>query len=178
MAVYGLRPGELRHLQLHPHPEGVQLWCSYQKKAGGGQTKPRQLHALPVRDVDGTPQQWNLLGRLQLGESLPPLGAVGNAGDGLSVFLRRQAVWHQLKAEAAAMGGELVAYSLRHRYSYEGHRLGLPAKVLSQAMGHSLECHLRSYARFTSNEVAEAFAAVVGRGAGAQGQELLTTVVG
>jgi hypothetical protein len=40
-------------------------------------------------------------------------------------------------------------------------------------MGHSLECHLRAYARFTSNETAEAFALATAReerrGAGVSG---------
>ena len=70
------------------------------------------------------PQGWTLLGRMPIGEALPPLGAVGNAGEAMFHDLRRQPVLQQLKAEAAAMGSELVAYSLRHRYSDEGHRLG------------------------------------------------------
>jgi integrase len=168
MATFGLRPEELRYLVPKPGPDGVQLWCSYQKKGGGGQTRPRRLFALPVRDLDGTAMQWNLIGRLQLRDELPPLGAPGRGGDAVSTFLKRQPIWQQLRAEAAAFGEVLVPYSLRHRYSYEGHRLGIPAKDLSQAMGHSLECHLRAYARFTSNETARAFAvATAGREASA-----------
>ncbi len=78
-------------------------------------------------------------------------------------LLGRQNIWNQLKAEAADFGEVLVPYSLRHRFSYEGHRLGIAAKDLSQAMGHSLECHLRAYARFTSNETANAFANATAR---------------
>ena len=158
LSTFGLRPEEIRYLVTKPGPDGTQLWCTYQKKGGGGQTKPRRLFPLPVRDIDGTAMNWNLIGRLQLREDLPPLGAPGRAGDAINTYLRRQAVWHQLRAEAAAFGEVLVPYSLRHRYSYEGHRLGIAAKDLSQAMGHSLECHLRAYARFTSNETAKAFA--------------------
>ncbi len=74
--------------------------------------------------LSAPPQEWTLLGRMPIGEALPPLGAVGNAGEAMFHDLRRQPVLQQLKAEAAAMGSELVAYSLRHRYSDEGHRLG------------------------------------------------------
>ncbi len=158
MATFGLRPEELRYLQSKRAPDGIQLWCTYQKKGGGGQTKPRRLFPLPVRDTDGTTMNWNLIGRLQLREELPPLGAPGCGGDAANTYLKRQQIWQLLRAEAAAFGEVLVPYSLRHRYSYEGHRLGIPAKDLSQAMGHSLECHLRAYARFTSNETARAFA--------------------
>lgn len=163
LATYGLRPEELRYLLVKPGPDGPQLWCTYQKKSGGGQTRPRQLHALPVRDVDGSAPQWRLVERLQLKEPLPPLGSPGNGGDALKTYLYRQPIWRQLKTEAEATGDVLVPYSFRHRYSYEGHRLGIPAKDLSQAMGHSLECHLRAYARFTSNETAKAFAAAAER---------------
>jgi integrase len=163
LATFGLRPEELRYLVLKPGANGSQLWCTYQKKGGGGQTRPRQLHALPVRDIDGSSPEWKLIERLHLHEALPSLGAVGNGGDALKTYLNRQPIWRQLKAEVEASGDILVPYSFRHRYSYEGHRLGIPAKDLSQAMGHSLECHLRAYARFTSNETANAFSAATAR---------------
>ncbi len=51
----------------------------------------------------------------------------------------------------------------QNSYSDEGHHLDVAAKDLSQAMGHSLECHLRAYARFTSNETANAFSAAIAR---------------
>jgi integrase len=163
MAAYGLRPEELRYLVVKPSPDGRQLWCGYQKKSGGGLTKSRQLHLLAVRDLDGTAQDWNLISRLQLHDALPSLGKPGKAGEALNTYMRRQPIWSQLKAEALAIGEVLVPYSLRHRYSAEAHRLGIPSKDIAQAMGHSLECHLRAYARFTSNETANAFAAATTR---------------
>jgi integrase len=39
MAAYGLRPEELHHLQLR---DG-RLWCTYEKVASRGKTKPRTL---------------------------------------------------------------------------------------------------------------------------------------
>ena len=91
------------------------------------------------------------------------LRAPGSGGEAINTYLKRQQIWQQLRAEAADIGEVLVPYSLRHRYSCEGHRLGIPAKDLSQAMGHSLECHLRAYAQFTSNETAKAFSAATAR---------------
>ena len=125
--------------------------------------QPWQLFHLPVRDLDGTAPDWNLIGRLQLREEMPPLGPPGRGGEAANTYLKRQEVWNQLKAEAGAFGEVLVPYSLRHRYSYEGQDLGIAAKDLSQAMGHSLEGHLRAYARFTSYEKAMALAAATAR---------------
>jgi integrase len=159
MAVYGLRPEELRYLKVR---QG-QLWCLYQKKGGGGQTEPRPLYPLPVRDLDGTPVEWNLQLRLQAGESLPPLGQPGHAGEALITFLRRVPAWRALRDEVDAMGETLVPYSFRHRYAAEAHRLGLTVKDIATAMGHSVEAHLRSYSGFTSTTTASAFAAAVAR---------------
>jgi integrase len=118
LASYGLRPEELRHLLLRPGAEGPQLWCSYQKKGGGGQTRPRRLYPLPVRDLDGSTPDWGLIGLLQMHEPLPPLGPVGNAGSAIKTYLNRQRIWQQLRAEVDAGGDVLVPYSFRHRYSY------------------------------------------------------------
>jgi len=46
MAAYGLRPEELQHLQLR---DG-RLWCTYEKVASRGKTKPRALRLLPCDD--------------------------------------------------------------------------------------------------------------------------------
>jgi integrase len=71
-------------------------------------------------------------------------------------FLRRQVIWQQLSGEAEHLGEELVPYSLRHRYSATCHRNNVPPKFIAEAMGHSLETHLRRYARFVSQGAAAA----------------------
>jgi integrase len=142
MAVYGLRPEELRHLGF----KGDQLWCNYQKRGGGGETKPRPLHPLPVVDVDGTATDWNVAGRLRIGEELPPIGSTGG-GDSLGTYLKRTTIWQVLRAEVAAAGETLTPYSLRHRYAAEGHRLGIADHLLAELMGHSLESHHRAYSQ-------------------------------
>ncbi|QPN60279.1 integrase [Synechococcus sp. CBW1002] len=163
-AVYGLRPTELFHLRFR----GDVLWCLYAKKSGGGTTKPRQLLAAPVMDADGTRMEWLLEKRLRAGEPLPEVAEPKMAGDRMGRFLRRQGIWQQLCGEAEHLGEELVPYSLRHRYSATCHRNNLPPKYIAEAMGHSLETHLRRYARFVNQgEAAAAFADAFGeKGAG------------
>ena len=65
---------------------GAELWTIYQKSMGGtkgAKTEPRRLHPLLVRDADGSPINWKLQSRLQVGEKLPPLNSEGN---GLSLI--------------------------------------------------------------------------------------------
>lgn len=160
-AEYGLRPTELFHLRF----KGDQLWCMYCKKSGGGTTKPRQLLAAPVLDLDGSPLDWRLEQRLRTGEPLPQVVDPSLTGDRMGRFLRRQMIWQQLSAEAEHLGEELVPYSLRHRYSATCHRNNVPPKYIAEAMGHSLETHLRRYARFVSQgAAAAAFEAAFGSG--------------
>lgn len=151
-AEYGLRPTELFHLRF----KGDQLWCNYCKKSGGGTTKPRRLLAAAVLDIDGKPQQWRLEQRLRACEPLPQVVDPSLAGDRMGRFLRRQAIWQQLSTEAEHLGEELVPYSLRHRYSATCHRNNVPVRYIAEAMGHSVETHLRRYARFTTQGAAEA----------------------
>lgn len=151
-AVYGLRPIELFYLRFR----GETLWCDYRKKSGGGTTKPRHLLPAPVEDLDGSAIEWQLPGRLRAGERLPQVAEPGLAGDRMGRFLRRQAIWQQLTTEAEHLGEELVPYSLRHRYSATCHRKNIPAKYIAEAMGHSLETHVRRYARFVSQGAAAA----------------------
>jgi integrase len=164
-AEYGLRPTELFHLRF----KADQLWCNYCKKSGGGTTRPRRLLAAPVRDLDGPPMEWRLEQRLRAGERLPQVVDPSLAGDRMGRFLRRQTIWKQLNAEAEHLGEELVPYSLRHRYSATCHRSNVPPKFIAEAMGHSLETHLRRYARFVSQgAAAAAFEAAFGSAIGAK----------
>jgi len=154
LAVYGLRPEELRHLV--PQDGGIK--CEYRKAAGPGRTtKPRRLHALLLRDVDGTPVDWNLAARLAIGEPLPPLGQPGKGGECCRTFLRRQQVWQALTAEVEAVGKELVPYAFRHRYAKSSHAAGLPVASIAEAMGHKVAVHLAAYADFMPDAVAAAY---------------------
>lgn len=164
LATYGLRPEDLNNLQVRNG--GTELWSGYEKSKGGtsgAKTEPRRLYALSVRDIDGTPQDWNLLQRVALGEELPPLGNTGEAGQRLYVYLKDKPVWHSIQAEAAAEGQQAVIYSFRHRYAYTAHNrpmangLMRSPKQCADAMGHDLQTHLKSYARFQTRDLAAAF---------------------
>jgi len=158
LATYGLRPEELRHLVVKEGCAGPELWCTYRKSTGGHEkTQPRRLHSLLVRDLDSTPQEWNLLGRVKIGEHVPPLGKPGKGGEALGTYLKRREIWHQLKAEAESAGEELTPYAFRHRYAKQSHAVRLPVATIAIAMGHTIDTHLKAYARFQPDSVAEAY---------------------
>ena len=162
-AVYGLRPEELRHLRIKDGASGSELWSVYRKSMGGtkgAKTEPRRLHPLLLRDADGTALEWNLQARLQVGEALPPLNRDGDGGQALNQYLRRRSVWMALRADAEHLGEHLTPYSFRHRYAKGMHAAGLPLPNIAEAMGHSIEVHLKSYARFKPDATAELLAAV------------------
>ncbi|WP_236069017.1 hypothetical protein [Prochlorococcus marinus] len=47
---------------------------------------------------------------------------------------------------------------VRHRYAKASHAAGLPTANIAQAMGHTIEVHLSSYARFTPDATADLYA--------------------
>ena len=160
-SVFGLRPEELRFLRVKDGPHGPELWSIYRKSMGGRKgerTEPRKLNALLVKDSDGTSLDWNLLVRIQIGEQLPPLQSPGNGAQALNNYLRRREVWRALKAEALKSGEVLTSYSFRHRFSKQSHAAGLPVANIAESLGHTIEVHLGSYARFKPDSSAELYA--------------------
>ena len=99
-------------------------------------------------------------GRLQIGEQLQPLGQQGNAGDALGTYLKRKAIWQQLRQDADHAGEVLKPYTFRHLYAKASHAEGLPIVNIAQAMGHTIEGHLGSYARFKPDATADLYAQV------------------
>ena len=69
----------------------------------------------------------------------------------------------ELKEEALSERQQCVPYSLRQRYSYVGHNRQKDdgtyrsPKKIAEAMGHTLDVHLTSYARFQTKEMVEDF---------------------
>ena len=57
-------------------------------------------------------------------------------------------------------GEQLTTYSFRHRYAKGMHAANVPIANISEAMGHTIEVHLGSYARFKPNATADIIAAV------------------
>lgn len=159
LAELGLRPVELLHLEVRTDPitREPHWWCSYEKRSGGGRTAPRRVHPLPLRNLDGQLQQWNLLLRWQAGLiELPPFGG-NSVGEAFNTYLNRQHGWKLLKGVLSEEGQRLVPYSFRHSYSLRGHRLGIPTGAIADSMGHSIEVHCRSYPWATEEGTAAAF---------------------
>ena len=156
LTEYGLRPVELTHLQVKKDNKTGQkyLWCSYEKKSGGGITKPRRLEPLPIENTD-----WKLMPLLDAGLlELPKLSAEGNGvAEQIRKYLERRKAWTSLKAKVKARGEDLGTYSFRHSYSVRGHQKGIDSGSVADAMGHTLECHLRAYPWATSETTQTAF---------------------
>jgi integrase len=162
-AVFGLRPEELRWLRVKDGAKGAELWSIYRKSMGGkkgAKTEPRRLHPLFLRDADGSAIDWNLQARLQVGEQLPPLNREGDGAQALNIYLRRREVWNSIRVEVEHQGEQLTTYSFRHRYAKGMHAANVPIANISEAMGHTIEVHLASYARFKPNATADIIAAV------------------
>jgi integrase len=157
MSELGLRPVELLHLSVRTDPKTGERywWCSYEKRAGGGITKPRRLFPLPLVDADGAAQQWHLLERWPI--ELPSLRSGNGAADAIATYLNRRTGWKALRAQLEAQSQRLSCYSFRHSYSVRGHQRGIDNGSMALAMGHSIEVHCRSYPWATEAGAAAAF---------------------
>ena len=62
--------------------------------------------------------------------------------------------------DAKRQGEQLTPYSFRHRYAKGMHAANIPIANISEVMGHTIEVHLKSYARFKPNTTADLVAAV------------------
>ena len=154
LAVYGLRPEELRFLVIKDGVRGKELWTTYEKSMGGtkGQkTEPRKLAPLLIKDGKGF-INWNLQERLEKDEALAPIGKEGKASDALKTRLSRNPVWNKFKKQAEKQKEVLVPYAFRHRYAKIAHsrsvEMNLSIKDIAFVMGHTVEVHQQNYARF------------------------------
>ena len=144
MALYGLRPEELNHLEVREHPTTGKpaIFCTYRKVNARGSTEPRWLMPLPLTDSFGELVDWNLAGTMAIGQlPLPPL----SDKYALRTFLERQAAWTELKAVYAKRDEWVRPYSFRDAYSLRAHRADHRLDVICTAMGHSLAVHQSSY---------------------------------
>ena len=160
LAVYGLRPEELRYLRIIDGSNGKELWSTYRKSKGGNKgerTEPRRLNPLFVKDIDGNPINWKLQERLEIGEQLPPLGKEGEGGLALLTHLKRMPIYKSIKEEASKRDQFAVPYSFRHRYSKESHANGIPIANIALSMGHSVEVHLDNYANFAPDSTVDMY---------------------
>ena len=164
LAVYGLRPEELRFLVIKDGVRGKELWTTYEKSMGGtkGQkTEPRKLAPLLIKDGKGF-INWNLQERLEKDEALAPIGKEGKASDALKTRLSRNPVWNKFKKQAEKQKEVLVPYAFRHRYAKIAHsrsvEMNLTIKDIAFVMGHTVEVHQQNYARFMPEDTHAKFA--------------------
>jgi integrase len=156
LALYGLRPEELNHLQAREHPStgDLMLFCSYRKTCGQHRGEARWLLPCPLINSHGESVTWQLPGLMKAGLlELPPLGTKY----ALQTYLRRQPLWHHLSQQAADRGEWLRPYAFRDSYSLRCHRLGIESGAVAAAMGHSLAVHSSSYRWADEAQTALAF---------------------
>ena len=142
-------------LHVKQTPKGKKyLFCSYEKRSGGGITKPRRLEPLPIENTD-----WKLLPLLDAKIiELPKLSSEGNGvAEQIRKYLERRKCWTSLKEKVKARNEELGTYSFRPSYSVRGHKLGIDSGSMASAMGHSLEVHCREYPWATTATTQSAF---------------------
>ncbi len=163
LAVYGLRPEELRFLVIKDGIAGKELWTTYEKSMGGtkGQkTEPRKLAPLYVKDGQGL-IDWNLLERFDNGEELAPVGILGKGSDALRTRLIRNPLWTKFRKQADRQKEVLVPYAFRHRYAKVAHErsveLGLSNVDIAFVMGHTPAVHEQNYARFMPTDTFSKF---------------------
>ena len=124
MASYGLKAAELRYLQVRNHDTELWLRAGRLDTDNRVQSKqPCRLEALRVLDLDGIPQQWDLVGRVALGERLPPIGSDSEAERQLESYLQEKPVWRIIQSNAAQSGQQAVVDSFRLRFDRAGTNL-------------------------------------------------------
>lgn len=160
-ATYGLRPEELRHLEMR----GEELWCTYRKKAGGRMTDPRKLQPLPLVDPEtGKATNWHveLVAELAAGTlEMPTLSVTRKGAQSMRQYLETKKAWIALAEEKESPNENLRTYSFRHSYSLRGHERGISVESMSMAMGHSYETHIREYPWASQRRSDDEFAAAL-----------------
>ena len=124
MATYGLRADELRYLQVRNQES--ELWLRSRRhgtEQRGHTNESDKLEALPIVDVDGIPQEWNLVSRVAQGERLPPLGSDSEARQNLESYLNDRLVWREIQDKASRSGQQVIVDSFSERYACAAHKL-------------------------------------------------------
>ena len=168
MAVYGLRPIEVLHLEVrvkvNPKTKAKkrQLYCKYEKACGGKtkkvKTPPRFLYACPPRNEDGTDYCGDLTAAFEA--NLLPFPPMGRGAADINQHLARNPVWRQIREEAEKEGKQLRPYSFRNSYSVRCHARNVPSAQVADAMGHSDLTHNAFYLTSTVDATAAAFEAM------------------
>ena len=164
MALYGLRPIELKYLSIKKDPKtkGDYFWCSYEKRAGGGVTQPRKLFPIPLTNKFGEKENWELVEKFKTKNLiLPNFDSEERVAMKVNHFLLKQPGWKQLCKNEAVSKRKFTTYSFRHGFSVRGHELNISSGNMAIAMGHSIETHNRNYPWSTQSGADAAFASIL-----------------
>ena len=143
LIVFGLRPAELKGLELRQQGRALVAKVAHEKQSSKGKVGARTVPAVPP---SGWPADCHELLRRWEAHGLPQtLVAMPSPGERLAKQLERL---HQQKAARGQLRPDLVPYGLRHAFALRlGVDLGLSVREASELMGHSPAVHLSTYGR-------------------------------
>jgi integrase len=143
LIVFGLRPAELKGLELRQQGRTLVAVVVHEKTSSKGKVGARTVPAVPP---SGWPADCHELLRRWEAHGLPQtLVAMPSPGERLAKQLERL---HQQKAAQGQLRPDLVPYGLRHGFALRlGVDLGLSVREAAELMGHSPAVHLSTYGR-------------------------------
>jgi integrase len=143
LIVFGLRPAELKGLELRQQGRTLVAVVVHEKTSSKGKVGARTVPAVPP---SGWPADCHELLRRWEAHGLPQtLVAMPSPGERLAKQLERL---HQQKAARGQLRPDLVPYGLRHGFALRlGVDLGLSVREAAELMGHSPAVHLSTYGR-------------------------------
>jgi integrase len=143
LVVFGLRPAELKGLELRQQGRALVAVVSHEKQNSKGKVGARIVPAVPPAgwpaDCHGLLRRWEAQGL--------PDGLVGLASPGQALTQQLRRLQGQQGA-AGELRDELTTYGLRHAFALRlGVDLGLSVREAAELMGHSPAVHLSTYGR-------------------------------
>ena len=143
LIVFGLRPAELKGLELRQQGRALVAVVVHEKTSSKGKVGARTVPAVPP---SGWPADCHELLSRWKAHGLPVgLVALPSPGEGMAQQLERL---HRQKAAQGQLRPDLVPYGLRHAFALRlGVDLGLSVREAAELMGHSPAVHLSTYGR-------------------------------
>jgi integrase len=143
LIVFGLRPAELKGLELRQQSRTLVAVVSHEKQNSKGKVGARIVPAVPPAgwpaDCHGLLRRWEAHGL--------PAGLVGLASPGQALTQQLRRIQGQQGA-AGELRDELTTYGLRHGFALRlGVDLALSVREAAELMGHSPAVHLSTYGR-------------------------------
>ncbi|MFM7549241.1 MAG: hypothetical protein ACKO8I_10315 [Cyanobacteriota bacterium] len=143
LIVFGLRPAELKGLELQQHGRSLVAVVSHEKRSSKGKVGARSVPAVPPAgwpaDCHGLLRRWQEHGVPTAMVAMP------SPGERLAKQLERL---QQQQGAPGTMRPELTPYGLRHGFAIRlGVDLGLSVREAAEVMGHAPGVHLSTYGR-------------------------------